>query len=253
MTENFCLLTKVSNNNVSNGIYITILVLLWAVVAIEILLFVHSLVKLFHTKNTWPVKWWTIPFGFILCGCVLAASILLNEYGIPVEIWTALTVMSGIGILLIFIVLILKACNCAKARKHHMSERKWCMIQQAKLSIKRTLAKIAVKGFKGITQNMSLAQKAAFIGRLTRAIKLLKRNGINPEATKDKLLNDAVRILNNIKNKDYVNFKDFVLKEKDHFLEETGVAGLVANKKAKPTKKAAKKSSKKVNKKKRAK
>ncbi len=76
------------------------------------------------------------------------------------------------------------------------------------------MAKVAVKGLHAITKNMSLKQRVAFYTKLANAVKLLKLNARDIKNAKKILLDEAAKLLQNIKSGKYENFKDFFAKGK---------------------------------------
>lgn len=199
MNQNFSLLTYVSNNNINLSIYITLLVILWLAVASELVLTTYILARVFLTKNTIRAKWWMLPVGLIIGGALIASSILLNNYGLETEIWVTMTVMGGLMVLILCPIYIIKIVNCVNAKKHHMSERKWCVIQSTKYFLKKIVAKISIHGLKKITQNMSLAQKRKFYTKLIKAFSLFKKWGKSSNVIRKDLLDAVSRIIDNFK------------------------------------------------------
>lgn len=225
MTQIFSLLTKVSNNNINLSIYLPILILLWVSVAMELGLFIFTFIHLCLTKNTVKAKWWMLPVGLVLGGSLITSSILFNylENPLPVEIWVAITTMGGLLVILLIGVYIVKIVNCVQAKKHHMSEKKWCAIMWAKYTAKRIVGQIALHGVAWLSKKMSPSERTKFYGKLVRILAILKRAQKNFEITKKGILSAISRIIENLKNGNYSSFEDFVNQEKKNFRSSKSV------------------------------
>lgn len=213
MIENFSLLTKVSNNIDNFGLYLALLIIFWAVVAAELALLIYSFIRVCVTRNTVKAKWWMLPIGLIVAGGILAGSIILGLMGLQPEIWIALTVMGGLGILFLIMFYIIKTINCVQAKKHHMSERKWCAILWVKHMAKKMVAQVAFFGIRKITKHMTPAQRAKFYAKAIKIFNILRKASKDFSVTKKGILKAVSRIIENFKKGKYEDFMDFLRQE----------------------------------------
>ncbi len=205
MTENFSLLTIVSNNigqNVPDWAKIAIQVSMWVAVAAQFFLLVPDMIHVLKTKDTRENKWYKWIVWFICSSAWICYSIFLLWENIPLQEVIGLAVAEAINLICLFVIYGIKIINIVRAKKFGLTEKQWCWLMNAFYVAKKSLSKPILHKLKDLCKDMTVKERAELYIDALKIHKFGRKVKKSIKKTAKHIAKDIIKIIEEEKEED---------------------------------------------------